>query len=133
MITLIRYFFVGGLAALVDFLLFAALIKLFGLAWFYASVVSFTIATSVNYLLSIRLVFESGARYAKHNEIALVFFVSGIGLVLNQAALYGLIALAGLNLLCSKVGATGLVFFWNFIARQKFIFGDTRLIPLRNG
>jgi putative flippase GtrA len=119
---LIRYFFVGCAGALLDFVLFAALVKLFGLAWYYANVVSFTLATLVHYMLSIRFVFESGARFAKQHEIALVFLVSGMGLALNQAALYGLIILAGLNVLVSKVGATGAVFFWNFIARQRFIF-----------
>ena len=125
---LIRYFFVGGAAALVDFVLFAALVKLFGLAWYYAGVVSFTFATFVNYMLSIHFVFESGARFAKQHEIALVFLASAIGLAVNQTALYGLIALAGLNVLVAKVGATGAVFFWNFTARHTFIFRKTQTI-----
>jgi putative flippase GtrA len=126
---LIRYLFVGGAAALVDFVLFAALVKLSGLAWYYAAMVSFTLATLVNYMLSIRFVFESGARFAKQHEIALVFLASAMGLMVNQAALYGLIALAGLNPLLSKAGATGAVFFWNFAARHKFIFRKIQTIP----
>jgi putative flippase GtrA len=131
MISLIRYFFVGGASALVDFVLFAALIKVFGLAWYYAGVASFCFAIFVNYLLSIRFVFESGSRFAKEQEIALVFLVSGIGLAANQAVLYALIVLAVLNVLVSKVGATGVVFFWNFTARRTFIFRETQ--PIRPG
>ena len=87
MICLIGYFFVGGIAAVVDFVLFAALVKWFGLAWYYASVVSFTLATLVNYVLSIRFIFESEVRFAKRYEIALVFLASAMGLAVNQAAL----------------------------------------------
>jgi hypothetical protein len=66
-----------------DFVLFAALVKLFGLGWYHASVVSFSFATLVNYMLSIRFVFDSGARCGKQYEIALVFLASAMGLVVH--------------------------------------------------
>jgi putative flippase GtrA len=122
MTRLIRYFFVGGVAALVDFALFAALIKFFGVKWYSAGVVSFTFATLVNYVLSIRFVFESRARFTKQHEILLVFLASVIGLLVNQAVLYALVVIVGLQVLIAKVGATGAVFFWNYAARQSFIF-----------
>jgi putative flippase GtrA len=61
MIRLIPDFFVSGAAALMDFVLFAALVRLFGWGWYFAGVVSFSFATLVHYMLSIRFVFESGA------------------------------------------------------------------------
>ena len=122
-IRAIRYFFVGGISALLDIGLFVAIFRVLDVQWFYASIISFAIATLVNYLLSIRHVFESWTWYAQHQELALVFLVSGMGLLLNQIILYALFAIAGLNILFSKIAATGLVFFWNFGARQKFIFG----------
>jgi putative flippase GtrA len=122
MTRLIRYFFVGGVAALVDFALFATLIKFFGVKWYYAGVVSFTFATLVNYVLSIRFVFESRARFTKQHEILLVFSASVIGLLVNQAVLYALVVTVGLQVLIAKVGATGAVFCWNYVARQSFIF-----------
>jgi putative flippase GtrA len=125
MIRLIRYFFVGAASALVDIGLFIAIFAGLGLNWFVASTISFTTATVLNYFLSIRHVFESGARYVQHHELALVFLISGLGLFINQAVLYALFIIVGLNVLVSKVAATGLVFFWNFGARQKFIFGPT--------
>lgn len=119
---LIRYFFVGGTAALVDFGIFAALIKLGGFDWFWSAVISFVVATAVNYFLSVRHVFESGIRFARHHEVALVFLVSGIGLGINQAVLFLLIGYFGLNALVAKVSATGVVFVWNFLARSRFVF-----------
>ena len=123
MIRLIRYFFVGGAAAVVDFVLFAGQVKVSDVPWYYAGVVSFIAATLVNYLLSIRFVFQSGVRFSKNHEIALVFLVSAVGLAINQAVLFLLIAMAAVDPLAAKVGATGAVFFWNYAARLKFVFG----------
>lgn len=117
-----KYFLVGGAAAAVDFLLFALLVKVLDLGWMGAAGFSFCAATLVNYLLSIRHVFRSGARFAKQHEMALVFAVSAIGLLINQSALGILIEWFGVDMLLAKIAATGSVFFWNYGARRHFIF-----------
>lgn len=119
---ILRYGFVGGCAAVVDFALFAALTLWIGVPWFFAAVVSFLVATAVNYFLSIRLVFKSGARFSRRTEWAAVLAVSAVGLVLNQIILWGLIERAGVNILVSKVIATGCVFLWNYGIRHYFVF-----------
>lgn len=118
----VRYFFVGGVAALVDFSVFSLLLYGLSVNWFWAAFVSFLLATAVNYVLSVRHVFESGIRFRRSHEISLVFLVSGIGLAINQLALYFGIVLLGIYPLVAKIGATGVVFFWNFFARSRFIF-----------
>jgi len=117
-----RYFLVGGIAATVDFSIFAALVKTETTGWFTAGLIGFSLATSVNYLLSIRHVFESCARFKKHHEVMLVFVASGVGLAWNQSILYVLIDRLNVDTLISKLGATALVFCWNYLARSKFIF-----------
>ena len=54
----------------------------------------------------------------------LVFVVSAVGLVINQAVLAILIEWFGMDVLLSKVAATGSVFFWNYGARRHFIFRE---------
>ena len=120
----IKYFFVGGVAAIVDFLVFALFVKIFKLPWFISGITGFVLATLVNYLLSIKHVFTSGARFKKHKEIILIFFVSFIGLVVNQFILWQCIEFLSLEPLISKIIATGIVFFWNYSARNYFIFKD---------
>ena len=120
--TIVRYFFVGGIAAIVDIGFFVGLTHVVQLPWFWAAVSSFATATLVNYLLSIFHVFESGERYHRKHEILLVFVVSGIGLVLNQIIMWLLIERISMPLLFSKLLAIGMVFFWNYFARKKFIF-----------
>lgn len=122
----VRYFFVGGCAATVDFVLFALLTRAVGVPWFWAGVVGFTVATLVNYVLSVKHVFTSGVRFSRAGEIALVFAVSAIGLAVNQAVLWVLIEGADWNSLLAKVVATGSVFFWNFGLRHSYIFREAR-------
>lgn len=120
-----RYFLVGGAAACVDFVLFAVLVKAFGIGWLGAGTFSFCIATATNYFLSIRHVFRSGARFEKSHELVLVFIVSAVGLVINQGVLALLVEGQGTDVLLSKISATGSVFFWNYGARHHFIFKPT--------
>ena len=69
MVKLAKYFITGGIAAAVDFAIFAALVKLLGWSWYLAATASFVVATIVNYVLSVRHVFTSGVRFDKRNEI----------------------------------------------------------------
>jgi putative flippase GtrA len=121
-----RYFLVGGSAAVVDIGLFLLLAQQMGFPYLRVAAGSFVAATLVNYVLSVRFVFVSGLRYRAHWEVALVFLVSGVGLAINQAVLWGCVERLGLNLLLSKLAATGIVFFWNYFARRRFVFAKTR-------
>lgn len=123
--VLLRYFLVGGVAAIVDIAIFSVAVKVFRLDWFLVALCSFLIATAVNYALSIRYVFRSGVRFNRREEVSLVFLVSGLGLVVNQGVLWSLIEVASLDEALSKVMATGAVFFWNYATRRLFIFKGT--------
>lgn len=128
---IVRYFFVGGTAAAVDLLLFALLTLVFGVHWFYAAAISFVPATAVNYLLSIRFVFGSQARFARRSEIALVFAVSAVGLAFNELLLWIAIDGLGIPLLVSKVFASGGVFLWNYGLRAYYIFNPSPRSAMR--
>lgn len=119
---IVRYALVGATAAAVDFLFFAILAKWAGLNYLLIGAVGFVIATTLNYFLSIRFVFESGVRFKFWREISLVFLISLTGLAVNQAVLYLGIGILGWEMLLTKLLATGSVFFWNFGARSQFIF-----------
>ncbi len=119
---LVRYFFVGGTAAAIDLALFALGAKVMGLPYLPVAAGSFVVATLVNYLLSVRHVFESGARFRKHEEIGLVFAVSALGLAVNQTILWLAVEQVGMELILAKICATGAVFFWNYAIRRYYIF-----------
>jgi len=117
-----RYAGVGGIAAIVDFLIFAVFAKWLNFNYLVVGAAGFIIATTINYFLSVRFVFESGVRFSFKKEILLVFLISFIGLGINQAVLYFGIGILNWEMLFVKLCATGSVFFWNFGARSEFIF-----------
>src|SRR6056297_3032330 len=82
---LIQYLVVGGLAALTDWFIFYFLF-IFGINYLISSIISFSLATGVNYFFS-KYVFEN-SKYNINTEIILVYFVSAIGLILNLSFMW---------------------------------------------
>lgn len=117
-----RYFLVGGSAALLDWGMFALLAIYGSLHYLIAATISFLLATLLNYVLSIKFVFQSGVRFSKQRELSLVFLVSGLGLAIHHLGLSLMLEIFALPLMVAKITATGIVFFWNFLLRQKIIF-----------
>jgi putative flippase GtrA len=124
---ILRYLFVGGVAACVDIGLFLLFAGHLALPYLWVAAATFTLATLVNYILGIRFVFVSGRRFRRRWELVLVYLVSGVGLALNQAILALGVEVMGLGLLASKLVATCVVFFWNYASRRLIIFGPTRV------
>jgi len=118
---LINYFFTGLICSIVDFGLFAILVKVAHWPWFLAGFLSFTLSIAVGYAISIRIVFTSGVRFKRSNEITLVFIISTVGLAFNQVFLYVLIH-NGFDALTAKLWASIFVITWNFLARSQFVF-----------
>ena len=118
----VRYFFVGGVAAAVDISLFALLAKVFGYPYLLVAPCTFAAATWVNYLLSVRHVFRSGVRFSRSRELLLVFLVSLVGLGINQVVLFVSVQGLGLDLMLGKIIASTGAFFWNYWARAHFVF-----------
>ena len=119
---IVRYFFVGGVSAFIDIGLFTIFASYLKFPWATVSVITFTIATLVNYFLSIRFVFQSGVKYKKHYEVLGVFIISILALILNQMFLYLFIEAMNLHLVFAKCLATCILFLWNFYGRKKIIF-----------
>ena len=119
-----RYFVVGGVAATVDIGFFFLFAKVAGFNYLAVAPVGFILATWVNYQLSVRHVFRSGVRFTRGREIVLVYVISTVGLLINQAILYGLVDLVGADLMLSKLTATATVFLWNYSARNYYLFAS---------
>lgn len=122
--TALRYLMVGATAASIDLGIFLIFAKICGLQYLLVGAVGFAIATLVNYLLSIRYVFLSGARFTRKQEVILVYLVSAIGLALNQAILLAMVEGVRAELMVAKVTATACVFFWNYAGRRHFVFRE---------
>jgi putative flippase GtrA len=120
-----RYFVSGGTSALVDWSLFWLFLNYTGIYYLVAALLSFCTSFVVNYVLSRYWVFGPGKRAIAH-EATLVLFVSVIGLGLHMAVLWTLVESVDFAEMPAKIFATGVVFFWNFTARQYWVFSHSR-------
>jgi dolichol-phosphate mannosyltransferase len=119
-IQLAFYTLVGGIAAVVNLLIFLALF--YGGAGATVSVLTaFFVAAAVNYLLSIALVFRHRVRYSAVLEVLVfVAVVAAIGwfdLQMTQRALA-----AGWAPAIAKVAASGIALVLNFVVRRYIVF-----------
>ena len=118
-----KYLFVGGACALLDWSLFAFLLYLAELHYLVAGTLAFLVATGLNYLLSVRFVFGTGRRQ-RTERIVLLYMVSFVGIGINLSVLTVGIDVFEAHEMLSKVFATGIAVFWNFLARYYFVFRD---------
>lgn len=116
------YTFIGGFSAVVDLLLFLALLRA-GLELQTATWVAFFSAAFVNYLLSIKLIFRHQAKYRTPVE-PLVFLavVSAVGLVDMWSTRFFVELGFAAALAKSLSTAIGLVL--NFAGRRFIVFPD---------
>ena len=121
-IQLFRYTFVGGVAFLADFGLLAGLTELAGLNYLLSAALSFIVGLTVNYLLSVQWVFASRKLADRRAEFLLFALIGVVGLGLNELFLWLFTEFVGWYYLVSKIVATVIVFFWNFLARRIILF-----------
>ena len=116
----LRYFFVGGSAAVVDLLIFTVLVTYFDLHYAIAAFIGYMLGLMWNHFLCIIWVFES--KHDRAKEIFMVFAIALGGLLWTWLILYLLIDIAGFDAVISKMISQILVLFWNFTMRKFYVF-----------
>lgn len=116
-----RFAVVGVLSFAVDYGLFLVLHEVVGVQYLLASTTSFTISLVLNYVLTLRYVFEAreGRNVAK--EFTLYIGLNIVALGLNQAILYLTVDGLAMAPALGKIIATAVVMIYNFISRKLLI------------
>lgn len=115
---IIRFGMVGFLCFFIDYGLMLGLTELAGINYLISSAISFTVSVIVNYLLSMKFVFEVRKRDNRAKEFILFVFLSIIGLGINQLVMWVCVEKIGIIYQISKIGATAIVMVYNFISRK---------------
>ena len=124
----ISYFFVGGVAAIVEWVMFFIFANVLQINYFVSTVIAFIFSTTANWILGRITTFKDNNTYKdkKAKEAFLVFVVSVIGLLFNLILMYLFVTVMGfdssLGKTLSKIAATGIVFIWNFLIRKLVIY-----------
>jgi len=117
----IQYFFAGGFCAFVNWGVFYFLNYKLEMYYLYASVLSFLVGATVNFLLC-KIIFKSKEGRKKHTEYIMVIFAGVIGLSIESAALYFCVEFMGFPYMISKIAGTGVAFIFNYASKQFYIF-----------
>lgn len=123
-IQFFRYLFVGGFAFLVDFGLLYFFSDFCGIYYLVSASFSFIISLIVNYLISTYWVFNKNQLDNKLMEFGVFSLIGVIGLIFTEIILYVCTDIVGLYYLISKIIATAIVMFWNFLARRFLFYGS---------
>ena len=114
------YLIVGGVATVAEWLIFFVLDKIY-LHYAIATAIAYILSTFVNWLAGRILVFkESHQAFIK--EIGEIYLASVVGLLLNLIIMWVAVDLIAADEMVSKVIATAIVFFYNFLVRKLLIY-----------
>ncbi len=116
-----KYFVVGGLCTLIDFLLLFVLTRFAGMHYIMASIISFMSATALNYYLCTFWIFRVRTVENRNLEIFYYAIITAVGLGINSGLIYLLTSYLGFYFMMSKLMATFVTYWWNFGARKYFL------------
>lgn len=118
-----KFGLVGTLCFCIDYGLMVLLTEFTDLGYFWSSGISFVVSVVVNYILSMRFVFEGKEELSKFQELVIFVALSLIGLALNQMIMWIAVEFFGMFYAVAKIFSTLLVTTYNFISRKLFLEG----------
>ncbi len=109
---------VGFLCFFIDYGIMVFLTEALKINYLISSGCSFSVSVIVNYILSIKFVFDADRDANKVKQFLVFLFFSIGGLIINQIVMWVAVDLLGIFYMISKIGATAIVMVYNFITRK---------------
>jgi glycosyltransferase involved in cell wall biosynthesis len=122
-IQFLFYTFIGGLSAIVNLLLFLALIT-GGAGVTVAAPLAFVVAAFVNYYLSIKLLFRHRARWNTAGELVVFLGVVGVVAVIDLFCTRFFLEQVGTTPALAKILSTAIGLALNFTGRKYLVFPE---------
>ena len=120
LMQIIKFVIVGGIATIIDYIIFFLLHELLKVPTLPSNITSFTISVIYNYIASVKWVFDVKKDDPKKQFIVFII-LSLIGLLINTIIVYITIDILKWWSIIAKVLATGIVMVFNFITRKLFL------------
>lgn len=119
---IIKFCLTGGLCTVIDFGVLFVLTEQIGLSYIVSNIISVSLSTIMNYILSKCVVFNFSNTF-KNFMIFVIF--SLIGLAINEGLMILCVDLLVVDYKVGKIAATGVVMCFNFITR-KYLLKEER-------
>ncbi len=121
----IRYVFVGGIATIVDWGALYLLTEKCHLVYLISAIFAFILGLMTNFVLSKMLVFKAAkAKVMPMMEFIHYGLIGIVGLGMTELILWGGTKFLGMHYMVSKIIATFIVLFWNYIVRKKLLYEE---------
>lgn len=112
---IIKFCLTGGLCTVIDFGVLFVLTEQIGLSYIISNIISVSLSTIVNYILSKIIVFN----FSNTLKNFIVFVVlSIIGLVINEGLIILCVNVFTIDYKLGKIIATGVVMCFNYLTRK---------------
>lgn len=117
-VQLFKFGIVGVIAFVIDYGFMVLFTEVFGIHYMISSTASFLISVIVNYILSMRYVFQRKDDLDRRAEFIIFVVLSAVGLGINELCMWIFTGKIGIAYYFSKIGATAVVMIWNFVSRK---------------
>lgn len=111
---------VGVIAFIVDYLSLYLLTEFLNVYYLISSIISFLLSIIVNYILSIKWVFDIKKKQS-FKDVIIFTLLSAIGLLINLLVMYLSVEVFKIYYMIGKLMATFIVMIWNFVTRKMFL------------
>lgn len=121
LLQMFKFLLVGGLAFVIDYVTLIICKEVFNIPVLISAAIAFTVSVVVNYILSVKWVFDvDKSKSEKKNFIIFIVF-SVIGLGLTELIMWFGVDIVKISYLIVKIIATAIVMVFNFVTRKLFL------------
>ncbi len=120
-VQLIKFGGVGFTCFAIDYGVLFLLTDLCGVNVFLSAAAAFSVSVIVNYILSVKFVFDPNPEHSKKRDFILFILFSVIGLGLTELIMKIGVDYMLINYLIVKIAATAIVMVFNFVTRKLFL------------
>lgn len=117
-----RYFWVGCLTFLVDFLVLYMLTELAGINYLWSNLGGVLVGIVMSYLLCVNWVFKDRRYNRVVIEFSLFVLTCLIGILLNEGMMWVIVEFLKIHYLLAKIIVTAMIFVINFLFKKKLLF-----------
>ena len=116
-----KFAIVGLTSLAVDYALLMFLVEACKADLFFSTTVSFIASVIVNYVLSMKYVFDHREGMSRKREFTIFAILSALGLGLNDLYMFVGVTMLNIGYQAMKLISTFLVTWYNFFSRRKFL------------